>query len=80
MEQEDVDITQPRQCERCDAVIPQGRLEALPETKVCVKCSEEIGGEFDTYMVPDNMSKVGSLKKNYSGFTIKKVRKPIDKK
>jgi len=45
-------------CAMCDAVIPQGRLKALPQTKVCVDCSATgmkravtiVGGEGeDTY-------------------------------
>ena len=45
-------------CAMCDAVIPKGRLKALPETKVCVDCSATgrkkaitiVGGEGeDTY-------------------------------
>ena len=36
-----------RPCERCGVLIPAERIEALPETRVCVKCSEAIGGEFE---------------------------------
>lgn len=67
-------------CDRCEAVIPPGRLEALPDTRVCVKCSAEMGGEFDLYSTTEDLSKTGSLKKNYGGATIKKVRKPVVKK
>lgn len=27
-------------CKICESVIPEGRLKAVPGTKVCVKCSE----------------------------------------
>jgi hypothetical protein len=27
-------------CNKCDTTIPQERLDALPDTKTCVKCSE----------------------------------------
>jgi hypothetical protein len=29
----------PRTCDTCNAVIPSARLEALPHTTTCVKCS-----------------------------------------
>ena len=31
-------------CERCSAAIPIARLRALPETRWCVSCSQELGG------------------------------------
>jgi hypothetical protein len=42
-----------------------------------VKCSEAVGGEFDITLTPENLSKSGSLKKNYGSFTVKKMRKPV---
>lgn len=69
-----------RLCESCSQPIPAGRLEALPDTIICVKCSEEIGGEYHMYFTEDNVSKVGSMKKNYSSITVKKVRRHIEKK
>ena len=71
-------ITQP--CARCGNEIPAERLEALPDTQVCVKCSQEMGGEFTVYVTPERTSKEGSLKKNYGGYTARKVRKPIKPK
>ena len=73
-------MSEERLCERCEKPIPAGRLEALPETQICVKCSEEIGGEFDMYFTEDNVSKVGSMKKNYGSLTVKKIRRHIQKK
>ncbi len=67
-----------RLCWRCKAEIPAERLEALPETLVCVKCSQAIGGEFVLTAVPDNIGKAGSLKKNYGGLRIRKVRRRIE--
>jgi hypothetical protein len=66
-----------RRCQRCDAEIPPERLEALPETRVCVACSQAMGGEFEVTVVPDNLGKAGSLKKNYAGWNITKRRRPI---
>jgi hypothetical protein len=66
-----------RLCERCSAEIPAERVEALPDTRVCVKCSQEIGGEFEVTLVRENLGKAGSLKKNYGGIGFKKQRRPL---
>jgi reverse gyrase len=66
-----------RLCERCGAEIPAERVEALPDTRVCVKCSQEIGGEFEVTLVRENLGKAGSLKKNYGGIGFKKQRRPL---
>jgi len=65
-----------RPCERCGTMIPIERIEVLPETRLCVNCSQAVGGEFDLIVVPENLSKSGSLKKNYGSFDVKKSRKP----
>jgi DNA-directed RNA polymerase subunit RPC12/RpoP len=67
----------PQECARCGAEIPAERIEALPDTRVCIRCSQEMGGEFDVYVVPERTSKDGSLKKNYGSYSSQKVRKPI---
>lgn len=67
----------PRTCERCGGVVPAERVEALPDTRVCVGCSRAMGGEFDVYVVTEQTGKAGSLKKKYGGYATKKVRKPI---
>jgi len=68
---------QPRPCARCGEDVPAERVEALPETRVCVRCSKEMGGEFVVVVLPERTSKEGSLKKNYGGYSTRKVRKPI---
>jgi hypothetical protein len=68
---------QPRPCARCGEDIPAERVEALPETRVCVRCSKEMGGEFVVLVTAERTSKEGSLKKNYGGYSTRKVRKPI---
>lgn len=70
--------TKTRPCQRCKAQIPAERIEALPETRLCVKCSQEVGGEFEMRARPENLGKSGSLKKNYASWTIKKVRRRIE--
>jgi RNA polymerase-binding transcription factor DksA len=67
-----------RSCARCGAEIPEERIETIPETMVCVKCAGEMGGsEFRVVVIPERTSKEGSLKKNYGGYTTRKIRKPI---
>ena len=70
-------VVVPRPCAHCGALIPAERLEVLPETEVCVTCSAEVGGEFTLVAVAERTSKPGSLKLNYGGITIKKVRKEL---
>ena len=69
-----------RCCVRCDAVIPAERLEAMPDTQVCVACSRDIGGEFIVRVIPENTGKTGSLKKNYGAWSVQKVRRRIPPK
>ena len=66
-----------RSCARCGNDIPAERIEAIPDTMVCVKCSSDMGGEFQVVVIPERTSKEGSLKKNYGGYHTKKFRKPI---
>ena len=69
---------EPRPCARCGEPIPAERVEAIPETIVCVKCAGEMGGsEFHIVAVAERTSKEGSLKKNYGGYSTQKIRKPI---
>lgn len=35
-----------KKCEKCGKKIPKERLAALPDTRLCVKCSENIGGDY----------------------------------
>jgi reverse gyrase len=69
-----------RHCERCGGEIPAERIEAMPETRICVGCSREIGGEFEVRMVQTSLGKTGSLKKNYGDVSIVKKRKRIEPK
>lgn len=70
-------MAESRVCQRCQAEIPAERVEVLPETQLCVKCSTAVGGEFEVRIVPDNLAKVGSLKKNYGSWSVEKRRKRI---
>jgi hypothetical protein len=67
-----------RPCARCHALIPPERLEVLPETRLCVACSQAIGGEFVMTIETENLAKTGSLKKNYGSINVRKRRRPIE--
>jgi hypothetical protein len=67
-----------RTCVRCGVEIPAGRLEAMPDTIICVKCSEAIGGEYEVQVVAVNLGKAGSLKKNYGDVSLRKRRRRIE--
>ena len=77
-------MSEQRDCERCGQPIPPKRLEVLPYTRLCVECSKEIGGDYTTYVIPENThGKSNSLKKNYGSWKVKrKLREitPINKK
>ncbi|MCC7425128.1 MAG: TraR/DksA C4-type zinc finger protein [Planctomycetaceae bacterium] len=66
-----------RPCKRCRQEIPVERIEALPETQLCLRCSEAVGSDFEVFAVAEKTSKVGSLKKNYGSWTVQKRRREI---
>jgi hypothetical protein len=70
-------MTIERQCRKCGNEIPQARLQALPETLVCVQCSENIGGEYELEVTISGVSKAGSLKKTGETVSARRKRKPI---
>ena len=66
-----------RPCQRCGIEIPLERIKVLPQTRLCVQCSKAVGGEFDLTIIPENLAKSGSLKKNYGSWEVQKVRRPL---
>jgi hypothetical protein len=42
-------------CRVCKKSIPKLRLEVLPETRLCVKCSEKVGGDFEVVVFEENV-------------------------
>ncbi len=72
--------TAQRSCKRCGEQIPQRRLQVLPHTRLCLDCSQEIGGDFKTYAVPENTGKPGSLKKNYGSWKVARKLRNITPK
>ena len=72
-----------RDCERCGKPIPSRRLEVLPYARLCIECSEAIGGDYKTFVIPENTGKPGSLKKNYGSWKVKRRLRtitPLEKK
>jgi hypothetical protein len=65
---------EPKLCRICGAAIPERRLQAMPETRVCIECSREIGGEFELEVTISSTGKAGSLKKTGQSVSVK--RKP----
>jgi DksA/TraR C4-type zinc finger protein len=66
-----------RPCEICGQPIDPERLEAVPETRLCIEHSRRIGrlgGEFVSHATQASLGKAGSLKKNYGDVTVTRVR------
>jgi hypothetical protein len=72
--------SQAQRCRRCGREIPQARLDAMPDTSVCVNCSESIGGEFELEVTVSGTSKAGSLKITGQQVSIARKRKPLGPK
>ena len=67
-----------RPCQRCKAEIPAERLEALPETRLCVRCSAAVGGDFKRTVKLRSRGKEGSLKKTGLDWEIVQRRRRIE--
>jgi hypothetical protein len=63
---------QTKHCRICGAEILKERLEAIPDTLVCVKCSAKIGGEFELKVTVGGTGKAGSLKITGQEVTVKR--------
>jgi hypothetical protein len=69
--------TKTRPCEICKRMIEAERVEAIPETRLCVEHARMIGkygGEFLVTATRESLGKAGSLKKNYGDITTQKTR------
>ena len=66
-----------RECRKCGTTIPTARLEAIPETLVCVDCSEKIGGEFELEVRVSSTGKAGSLKRTGQDVSVERKRRPL---
>jgi hypothetical protein len=58
-------------------MIPASRCDALPDTRVCVACSEVIGGEFAYEAVTRGLSKGGIKITGTEVVEVRKRRKSI---
>lgn len=66
-----------RPCEICNVLIEEERLEAVPETRLCIqhaKAIQKYGGEFKLSGSYETTSKHGSLKLNYGGVNVVKTK------
>jgi len=70
--------TEGKRCSRCGAEIPLERLQVIPDTAVCVKCSQKIGGEFELKVRVGGTGKAGSLKITGQEVSVTRQRRPLD--
>ncbi len=66
-----------RPCEICGHAIDPERIEAVPETRLCVEHARKIGkygGEFIVTGMQASLGKGGSLKKNYGDVSVERKR------
>jgi hypothetical protein len=71
--------TKTRPCEICKRTIEAERVEAIPETRLCIEHARMIGkygGEFSVTATRESLGKAGSLKKNYGDVATHKTRNP----
>ncbi len=64
-------------CRICGVEIPRERLEVVPDTLICVHCSQQIGGEFELQVRVGGTGKAGSLKITGQEVTVKRQRKRL---
>jgi hypothetical protein len=64
-------------CRVCGEAIPEARLQAIPDTLVCVRCSEKMGGEFELEVKVSSTGKAGSLKKRGQDASVERKRRPL---
>jgi hypothetical protein len=66
-----------RKCRLCPKEIPEARLKAIPDTLVCVGCSEKMGGEFELEVTISSTGKAGSLKRTGQDVSVERKRRPL---
>lgn len=72
-------VTETRRCERCGNEIGAERIEALPETQICVECSKQTGGEYERHRgVAVNVGR--GIKNITGGYDVLRRRRRIDRK
>ena len=68
-----------RPCLRCNQMIPASRCAALPETRICVLCSEILGGEFEYQATTQGLSKGGLKITGTELVEVRKRRKKVER-
>jgi hypothetical protein len=69
--------TKTRPCAVCKKLIEADRVEAIPETRLCLEHARMIGkygGEFLVTATQESLGKTGSLKRNYGGIATQMTR------
>ena len=66
-----------KNCRICGVEIAAERLEALPDTLVCIHCSRKIGGEFELKVTISGTGKAGSLKITGQELSVTRQPKPL---
>jgi hypothetical protein len=51
-----------RNCVRCGDIIPQDRIECLPDTCLCVECSDAVGGDYIVTIITEEDGSVSFRK------------------
>jgi len=69
--------TDAKRCRICGVEIPRERLEVIPDTLICVKCSRKIGGEFELEVRVGGTGKAGSLKITGQEVSVKRQRRRL---
>jgi hypothetical protein len=69
--------TEPKRCRVCGVEIPPERLEVIPDTLVCVRCSRKMGGEFELQVRVGGTGKAGSLKITGQEVSVKRQRRRL---
>jgi hypothetical protein len=69
--------TRSRLCQRCKQPIEAERLEALPETRLCVQCSRQRGGDIRLRIRTRNTGKGGIKQTGTDIDSVELERRPL---
>ncbi len=67
----------PRMCERCKQWISAERLEAVPQTRLCVECSRLTGGDTRLRVSTKNTGKGGIKQTGTDIESVELERRPL---
>jgi hypothetical protein len=66
-----------RPCQRCKEMSPEERLEAVPETRLCVRCSQKVGGDTRLVVRTRNTGKGGIKQTGVDIDSVRLVRREV---